>query len=64
MTNDDWNELTTYVVEFVYGNTEGANKAEVIQRLKQERPSLEEAYKARFADAVTELLESPLHQFG
>ncbi len=62
MTNADWNKLATYVVEFVKENTEGANNAAVIERLKQERSSLEEGYTARFADAVTELLESPLHQ--
>jgi len=62
MTNADWHELATYVVKFVKENTEGANNAAVIERLKQERLSLEEAHTARFADAVTELLESPLHQ--
>ncbi len=62
MTNDDWNELTTYVVKFVKENTEGANNAAVIERSIQERSSLEEAYTARFKDGVIELLKSPAHR--
>ena len=61
MTNEEWNELETLVLNFVREKTGTDDNAAVAKYCEEGAPGLQ-GDTARFKDAVIQLIRSPAHR--